>query len=180
MLIRPRGSSVYYTRTLPKRKRPYVVVLQGLFLTLIGVGVIFATNNAPTNDVRKVSGRIKTEYEHLLNGQYDANWLELSDDNNLYLFDKNAFQTPLDTPFFQGQKIDVYYRDGTPKHVVALHIYNRFDAPSLWFTVPGFDKTASMLPHTSTNPILGEWIVGIGLLVTLYGILRVMRAPRSA
>ncbi|MDQ2905924.1 MAG: hypothetical protein M3Y81_20570 [Chloroflexota bacterium] len=67
----------------------------------------------------------------------------------------------------------MYYIDGTPKRVVALHIYNQFDAPSLWFAVAGFDKTAGTLPHTSTSSILGQWIVGIGLLITLYGILRV-------
>ncbi|MDQ2905925.1 MAG: hypothetical protein M3Y81_20575 [Chloroflexota bacterium] len=47
-------------------------------------------------------------------GGYETEWQEQGrihhdipdpPDNNLYLFDKNAFQTPLDTPFFQGQKM---------------------------------------------------------------------------
>jgi len=115
-------------------KGSIVRMLQGIFV--LGLGIVFIIANANTgNPYKEIAGRVQNLYVKTINGQYNANILNISTDpQDLFVFDKNALHPTWNDKFFKDEEIDVHYLDETPKTIVAFQFYDQYGNPLSLYT----------------------------------------------
>ena len=102
-----------------KIRGPIALIIQGAAVAVIGLVVVIANLGGNTASMQVDKGHIDSVYEHTTGGVYDATWITLTN-NELYIFDKSSLNPNWDNQAFKGEKIDIYYKDETPRQVAAL------------------------------------------------------------
>src|SRR5579871_1123349 len=115
-----------------RSKIPGKNIWQGVFLVVIGIALI--ASNAAGSPYKEITGHITGGYAHSVNGVYDATYLQISTDpGEFFIFDKNTLTPTWITPFLHA-RVDIYYSDGTPKHVAAIQMYDLYGNPTTKYT----------------------------------------------
>ncbi len=179
-------SPLLYSRYMMRLKGPVGILLQGALVVLVGTLIaVFSLNN--TVPIKKVTGAIQHDYvesrTNYASGSqiYDNTYLDIGGTDGVFIFGKNNFHPVWDDHVFVGQRVDIYYVDGTPRQVLALQLYDESSNPSTRFTTSAFDQD----PHAYHMPGIGVEgglaVMGVGLLFALVGaILIIRRRHRSA
>src|SRR5260370_31524013 len=132
-------------------KGPGGILVPGGSVVLVG-GLIAVFSLNITVPIKKVTGAIQHDYVESLTNYasgsqvYDNTYLDIGGTNGLFIFCKNKFHPVLNDHVFVGQRVDIYYLDGTPKQVLALHLYPESGNPSTTFPTPAFDQDPHSLP----------------------------------
>src|SRR5260370_5477317 len=173
-------SPLLYSRYMMRLKGPVGIFLQGALVVLVGdLSAVLSLNN--TVPIKKVTGAIQHDYVESLTNYasgsqlYDNTYLDIGGTNGLLICGENNFHPVWNDHVFVGQRVDIYYVDGTPKQVLALHLYDESGNPSTRFTTPAFDQD----PHAYHAPGIGVEgglaVMGIGLLFALVGAILIIR-----
>ena len=160
---RPRRNQAQIRRDM-KKSGPVARILQGLFILAVGVVIMAVNLSTISSPFQKVTGHITETDEHLVNGAYDASYLQIDTSSDIFIFDRNAFHPVWNDQVYKRQRVDVYYQDGTPKKVVALELYDLFGGPSTRFTTAEYDTAIKNPSNPSLAFIIGALIALAGLL----------------
>lgn len=97
-----------------KIRGPIALIIQGAAIAVIGLVVVIANMGSNAASIQVDKGYIDSLYEHTTGGAYDATWITLTN-NELYIFDKSSLNPNWNNQAFKGEKIDIYYKDETPR-----------------------------------------------------------------
>jgi hypothetical protein len=138
---------------------PVVRVLQGLFIIGIGIFLIVVNSGSP---YKEITGHIQDISAFSRDGQDYTSYLQISTDpNELFIFDKNW---PFwNGQFFKNERVDVYYRDTTPKLIVALQIYDLFGRPTTKFTTTDYANSQNASPLSNVGLDIGVILILLGI-----------------
>ncbi len=152
-------------------------VLQGLFLVVIGVA--FIVSNATGSPYKEITGHIIGGYEHTINGAYDATYLQINTDpNDFYIFDKTTL-TPTWTSPILHERVDIYYNDTTPKHIVAIQMYDLYGDPTTKFTTSEYLNNQPASPISNIGLDIGVILVVLGAVWTGNAVFKLIRKFRQ-
>jgi hypothetical protein len=169
-----------YFRYNTELRGPIGVLITSIAIALVGLAMFLANLNT-TGQIHKIAGTIEQDYIHSHEDYsgagyvYDQTWLQISGNEGFFIFNKNDFHPVWDDHVFIGQKIDIYYGDETPKKVFAIQLYDENGNPSTRFTTIAFDKNPNTYQEPGIGPQPGLVILAIGLLLTMIGIVLVVR-----
>lgn len=154
------------------------VFLQGLFV--IGIGILFVVFNAG-NPYKEISGHIQNLYgETNVDGQYGASYLQIgTSPNELFIFDENALHPGWNGQFFKNERADVYYRDGTPKRLVALQMYDLSGNPTTKFVTTDYADSQNASPISNIGLDVGVILILSGALWACSAIFKLVRTHRQ-
>ncbi len=160
-----------------RSKIPGWNILQGLFLVVIGVA--FIASNATGSPYKEITGHITSSYAHTDNGVYDATYLQISTNpNEFFIFDKNTL-TPAWTAPFLHARVDMYYSDGTPKHVVAIQMYDIYGNLTTKFTTSEYRNNQQASPTSNIGLDVGLILVVLGALWIGKAIFKLVKTYRQ-
>lgn len=175
--VRPR-SRAEMQKMFQRGKIPGLRIIQGLFIIIIGIA--FIASNANKSSFKEITGHIQKDYAHTINGVYDATYLQISaDPNDLYIFDKSTFNPAWTDPTIANERVDIYYTDDTPKHIVALQMYDPFGSPTVKYTTSDYLNSQHVLPVSNVGIIL----IALGAVWSgsaIYKLVRIRRQQRPA
>jgi len=165
--------------------RPGGQILQGTLIILIGIGLILANLNY-MGQIKKITGVVQNEYTHSHqdaqtgdNFAYDATYLAVSTNNELFIFNKYDLHPAWDdAQVFKGEKVDVYYGDETPQKVFAIQFYSIMGSLSQKFTTNNFDTNPNTYPKSDISSQAQIWITEFGLFLICLGMLLIIRHKR--
>ncbi len=70
---------------------------------------------------------------------------------------------------FKGEKIDIYYKDATPRQVMAIQLYDQFGDPTTKYTTSAYDQNPTTYQKQGVGPGFGEFIVALGPILAAIG-----------
>ncbi|HEU0004261.1 MAG TPA: hypothetical protein VFQ36_25375 [Ktedonobacteraceae bacterium] len=179
--VRPR-SSAEMQKIFQRGKIPGLRIIQGLFIIIIGIA--FIASNANNSSFKEITGHIQKDYAHTTNGLYDATYLQISTDpDDLYIFDKSTFSPAWTDPTVANERVDIYYTDDTPKHIVALQMYDPFGSPTVKYTTGDYISSLRASPISNVGLDVGIILIALGALwavSAIYKFVRVRRQQRPA
>ena len=127
---------------------------------------------------KETTGHITTGYEHTISGAYDASYSQINTDlNEFYIFDKNTLH-PAWTDPVKNARVDIYYSDGTPKHIVALQMYDLFGSPTTKFTTSDYTNSQNASPISNIGLDVGVILIAPGMWLAGNAVFR-PHIPRS-
>ncbi len=178
-------SPLLYSRYMLKLKGPVGILLQGALIAFIGALVaVFSLNN--TTLIKKATGIIQHDYveshtDYASGSQvYDNTYLDIGGTDGVFIFGKNNFHPVWDDHVFVGQRVDIYYVDGTPRQVLALQLYDESGNPSTRFTTPPFDQDPRAYHMPGIGVEGGLTVMGVGLLFAVAGAILIIRSRRRS
>lgn len=170
-------SSAEMQKKFQRDKIPGWGILQGLFIVVIGVA--FIASNATGSSYKEITGHITDGYEHKTNGVYDATYLQINTDpNEFFIFDKNMLTPVWPIPVLHA-RVDIYYSDGPPKHVVAIQMYDVFGSPTTKYTTSEYRNNQNAPPLSNIGLDIGVILVVLGALGTGKAVFKLVRAFRQ-
>ena len=171
-------SSAEMQKVFRRGKIPGLRIIQGLFIIIVGVA--FIASNANNSSFKEITGHIQNDYAHTTNGVYDATYLQISTDpNNLYIFDKNAFTPAWTDPVYKNERVDIYYSDDTPKHIVALQMYDPFGNLTTKYTTGDYINSLHASPVSNVGLDVGVILIALGAFWAGNAIYKLVRARRQ-
>ena len=152
-------------------------ILQGLFLVVIGIA--FIASNATGSPYKEITGHITGGYVHTINGVYDATYLQISTGpNEFFIFDKSTLTPAWNTPVLHA-RVDIYYSDGTPKHVVAIQMYDVYGDPTTKYTTSEYLNNQQASPVSKIGLDVGVILVVLGVLWSGNAIFKLVKSRRQ-
>ena len=152
-------------------------IWQGVFLMVIGVA--FIASNASGSPYKEITGHITDGYAHGVNGVYDATYLQISTDpDEFFIFDKNTLTPAWTTPYIHA-RVDIYYSDGTPKHVAAIQMYDLYGNPTTKYTTSEYRNNQQAPPASNIGLDVGILLVVLGVLWTGNAIFKLVKTYRQ-
>ena len=174
--VRPK-SSAEMQKKFQNSKIPGWGILQGLFIVIIGIA--FIASNATNSPYKEITGHITDAYIHTTNGVYDATYLQISTDSGeFYIFDKNTLSPTWHDPVIK-ERVDIYYSDDTPKHVVAIQMYDLFGSPTTKYTTSEYRNNQNTPPLSNIGLDVGVILVVLGALGTGNATFKLVRTVRQ-
>jgi hypothetical protein len=160
-----------------RSKIPGWNILQGLFLVIIGIA--FIASNAAGSPYKEITGHITSGYTHTINGVYDATYLQINTDpNEFFIFDKNTLTPAWATPVLHA-RVDIYYSDGTPKHVVAIQTYDVYGDPTTRYTTSEYLNYQQQSPVSNIGLDVGVILIALGVLWSGNAIFKLVKKRRQ-
>lgn len=103
-------------------KRSRYMLWLGLWLIMLGIALFWVLHpvSAP---LPKTSGHIQVAAEHALGGGNDVILLQLINSNDVYIANPRAFMPTLPPHLPSGTPVDIYYKGGAPRQILALQTY---------------------------------------------------------
>ena len=174
--VRPR-TSAEMQKVFQRGKIPGLRIIQGLFIILIGVA--FIASNAASSSYKEITGHITATYEHIIGGVYDASDLQINTDpNEFYIFDKNTLHPAWTDPVI-NERVDIYYIDGTPKHIIALQMYDLFGSPTTKFTTSDYINSQNASPLSNVGLDVGVILIALGMWLAGNAVFKLVKARRQ-
>ena len=174
--VRPR-TSAEMQKAFQRSKIPGLRIIQGLFIILIGVA--FIASNAASSSYKEITGHITDAYEHIVNNAYDASYLQINTDpGEFYIFDKNTLHPAWSDPV-KNERVDIYYSDGTPKHIVALQMYDLFGSPTTKFTTSDYTNSQNASPISNVGLDVGVILIALGIWLAGNAVFKLVKARRQ-
>ena len=97
--------------------------------------------------------------------------------NEFFIFDKNTLTPTWTTPYVHA-RVDIYYSDGTPKHVAAIQMYDPYGNPTTKSTTSEYMNNQQTSPVSNVGLDAGVILIVLGILWTGNAILKLVRAYR--
>lgn len=152
-------------------------IWQGLFLVVVGIA--FIASNVTGSQYKEITGHITAGYAHSVNGVYDATYLQISTDpNEFFIFDKNTLTPAWTTPYVHA-RVDIYYSDGTPKHVTAIQMYDPYGNPTTKYTTSEYVNNQQTSPVSNVGLDAGVILIVLGILWTGNAIFKLVKTHRQ-